>query len=61
MSADQYKQIGNRPGGTSLNMRTVFIKLNGNFGNSQELKGRSEKSKNPSLFLIGAQINALCP
>jgi hypothetical protein len=31
-----------------------LIKQNGNFENSQELKGRSEKLKNPYLFLARA-------
>jgi hypothetical protein len=44
MSADQHKQIGIWHGATSFNMRTVFI--NGNFGKSKKLKGRSEKFKN---------------
>jgi hypothetical protein len=39
---------------TSLNMKTVFIKQNGNFGKSQELKGRSKKFKNKELLLVGA-------
>jgi hypothetical protein len=47
MSADQYEPIGSRRGAISFNMRTVFIKHNGNFRKSQELKGRSEKLKNP--------------
>jgi hypothetical protein len=38
-SADQHKQIGIRRRATSFNMRTVFIKQNGNFENSQDLKG----------------------
>jgi hypothetical protein len=46
MSADQHKQIGIRRGATPFNMRTAFIKQNGNFEKSHELKGRSEKFKN---------------
>jgi hypothetical protein len=48
MSADQYKQIGIQGGGArSHQWRGGFIKQNGNFEKSQELKGRSEKFKNP--------------
>jgi hypothetical protein len=47
MSADQYKQIGIRGGARSHQWRGGFIKQNGNFEKSQELKGRSEKFKNP--------------
>jgi hypothetical protein len=47
MSADQYKQIIIRGGGRSHQWRGGFIKQNGNFEKSQELKGRSEKLKNP--------------
>jgi hypothetical protein len=47
MSADQYKQIGIRRGARSHQWRGGFIKQNGNFEKSQELKGRSEKLKNP--------------
>jgi hypothetical protein len=32
-------------------MRTVFIKENGNFEKSQELKGRTKKFKNLYLFI----------
>jgi hypothetical protein len=47
MSADQYKQIGIRRGARPFQLRGGFIKPNLNFENSQELKGRSEKFKNP--------------
>jgi hypothetical protein len=47
MSADQHKQIGTLRGAISFNKRTGFIKQNGNFDKSQELKGRPEKFKNP--------------
>jgi hypothetical protein len=46
MSADQHKQIEIRRGATSFNMRTVFIKQNGDCEKSQELMNRSEKFKN---------------
>jgi hypothetical protein len=35
-------------------LRTVFIKQNGNFEKQQELKGHSEKFKNPFLILVMA-------
>jgi hypothetical protein len=35
-------------------MRNDFMKQNGNFENSQELKGSSEKFKNLGLFLARA-------
>jgi hypothetical protein len=54
MSADQHKQIGILRGATSFNTRSGFIKQNGNFEKSQKLKGRSEKFKNPQLFLVRA-------
>jgi hypothetical protein len=44
MTTDQHKQIGIRRGALSLNMWTVFMKQNGNFEKSQDL--RSEKFKN---------------
>jgi hypothetical protein len=47
MLADQYKQISIRGGARSYQLRGGFIKQNGNFEKSQELKGRSEKFKNP--------------
>jgi hypothetical protein len=47
MPADQYKQIGIRGGARSHQWRSGFIKQNGNFEKPQELKGRSEKFKNP--------------
>jgi hypothetical protein len=47
MSADQYKQTGIRGGARSHQWRGGFIKQNGNFEISQELKGRSKKFKNP--------------
>jgi hypothetical protein len=47
MSADQYKQIGIRGGARSHQFSGGFIKQNGNFKKSQELKGQSEKFKNP--------------
>jgi hypothetical protein len=47
MSADQHKQIGIRGGARSFQQRGGFMKQNGNFEKSQELKGRSEKCKNP--------------
>jgi hypothetical protein len=47
MSANQYKQIGIRGGARSQQWRGGFIKQNGNLEKSQELKGRSEKFKNP--------------
>jgi hypothetical protein len=40
-------------------MRTGFIKQNLNFGKSLELKGRSEKFKNPNRHLVMAETNAL--
>jgi hypothetical protein len=43
LSAGQCKQIGIRRGATSFNMRTVFVKPNGNFEKSQGLKGQTEK------------------
>jgi hypothetical protein len=46
MSADQYKQIGTVYGeeqGPTHQWRGGFIKQNGNFKKSQELKGQSEK------------------
>jgi hypothetical protein len=46
MSADLRKQIGIWRGTTLFNMKTVYIKQNGNFEKSQELKGRSQKFKN---------------
>jgi hypothetical protein len=47
MSADLYKQMGNRGGARSHQLRGGFIKQNGNFEKSQELEGRSVKFKNP--------------
>jgi hypothetical protein len=47
MSADQNKQIGIRGGTRYHQLRGGFIKQNGNLEKSQELKGRSEKFKNP--------------
>jgi hypothetical protein len=47
MPADQYKQIGIRGGARSFQQRGGFMKQNVNFEKSQELKGRSEKFKNP--------------
>jgi hypothetical protein len=49
MSADHHKQIGIRGGARSFQQRGGFgfMKQNGNFEKSQELKGRSEKFKNP--------------
>jgi hypothetical protein len=47
MSADQYKQIGILGGARSQQLRGGFLKQNGNFEKLQELKGRSEKFKNP--------------
>jgi hypothetical protein len=44
--ADQHKQIGIRGGARSFQLRGAFMKQNGNFEKSQELKGRSEKFKN---------------
>jgi hypothetical protein len=52
MSNDHLKQIGIRRGATSLNVRTDFMKQNGNFEKSQELKGRSEKYKKTIVVLI---------
>jgi hypothetical protein len=46
MSADPCKQIGIRRGATSFNMTTVFIKQNGNFKKSQELKADQKNLKN---------------
>jgi hypothetical protein len=46
MSADQYQQFGIRGGARSHQWRGGFIKQNGNFEKSHELKGRSEKLKN---------------
>jgi hypothetical protein len=43
MSADQHQQVGIRKGARSHRLRGGFIKQNGNFEKSQELKGRSEK------------------
>jgi hypothetical protein len=54
MSANQYKKIGIRGEARSHQWRGGFIKQNGNFGKSQELKGRSEKFKNPWLILVRA-------
>jgi hypothetical protein len=39
--------IGILRGARSVQLRTSFIKRNGNFEKSQELKGRSKKFKNP--------------
>jgi hypothetical protein len=47
MSADQHIQIGIRGGARSFQQRGGFMKQNENFEKSQELKGRSEKLKNP--------------
>jgi hypothetical protein len=48
MYADQHKQIGIGRGATPLNMRTLFTyKAKWKLKKSQELKGRSEKFKNP--------------
>jgi hypothetical protein len=47
MSADHHKQIGIRGGARSFQQRGCFMKQNENFEKSQELKGRSEKLKNP--------------
>jgi hypothetical protein len=47
MSADHNKQIGIRGGARSFQQRGGFLKQNGNFEKSQELKGRSEKFKTP--------------
>jgi hypothetical protein len=47
MSADHHKHIGIRGGARSFQQRGGFIKQNGNFEKSQELKDRSEKLKNP--------------
>jgi hypothetical protein len=47
MSADHHKQIGIRGEARSFQQRGVSIKQNENFEKSQELKGRSEKFKNP--------------
>jgi hypothetical protein len=44
MSADQRKQISILQGATSFNMRSTFVRQNGNFEKSQ---GRSEKFENP--------------
>jgi hypothetical protein len=52
MSADQHKKIGIRRGATSVNIWSGLIEQNGNFEKSQEMKGRSEKFKNPLLFLV---------
>jgi hypothetical protein len=46
MSAEKHKQIGIRGGARSFQLRGGSIKQNGNFENSQELKGRSENFKN---------------
>jgi hypothetical protein len=54
LSADQHKQIGILQRATSLNIRTVLIKQNGNYEKSQDFKGRSEKFKTQQLFLVGA-------
>jgi hypothetical protein len=43
MPADQHKQIGILRGATPFNIRSSFMKQNGNFEKSQEIKGRSEK------------------
>jgi hypothetical protein len=40
-------QIGIRRGARPFQMRSGFMKQSYNFNNSQELKGRSEKLKNP--------------
>jgi hypothetical protein len=47
MSADLQKQIGIWRGTPQFNMKTVFIKQNGNFENSQELKSQ----KNLKIFV----------
>jgi hypothetical protein len=39
-------QIGILQGAKSVQLRPSFIKQNGNFEKSQDLKGRSEKFKN---------------
>jgi hypothetical protein len=48
MSADQPKEIGILRGALYHSLWTGFIKQNGNNEKSQELKGRSEKFKNPN-------------
>jgi hypothetical protein len=45
-------QIRIRRGARSFQMRSGFMKRSQNFNNSQELKGQSEKLKNPYLFLV---------
>jgi hypothetical protein len=46
ISADQHKQIGIQGGARSFQLRGGFMKQNGNFEKSQELKGRPEKFNN---------------
>jgi hypothetical protein len=61
MSADTSKKIGIGGGARSHQLRCGFIKQNGNIEKSQELKGRSEKFKNPLLILVRAYINSSGP
>jgi hypothetical protein len=46
ISAEQHKHIFIRGGARSFQLRGGFMKQNGTFEKSQELKGRSEKLKN---------------
>jgi hypothetical protein len=48
MSADQYKQIGIRGGARSQQLRGGFIKQNGNFEKSQELRADQKNLKTRS-------------
>jgi hypothetical protein len=44
MSADQHEQINILRGATSFNMVSAFVRQNGNFEKSQELKKANQKN-----------------